>query len=241
MVKNSVQPPFWAVLLWGKGVRRLVYCLLLGGRKTRTLLKSDGWDLRADSRRLEAGRLRTSLAVWVPQAYQREPVGEVWVSGPTVARGYLGNPTETEHAFTDGWFHTGDLGSLDADGDLFLTGRIKDLINRGGEKISPEHVEDVLSGCPGVAEAAVFPIPDATYGERVGAAVVLREDAEEAADEGADEGADEDRILAYCRTRLAPYEVPDRVEITPALPHTAKGALDRRAVVARYGNGDGAG
>jgi acyl-CoA synthetase (AMP-forming)/AMP-acid ligase II len=174
-------------------------------------------------------------------------VGEVWVSGPTVARGYLDNPAETERGFTDGWFHTGDLGSLDADGDLVLTGRIKDLINRGGEKISPEHVEDVLSGCPGVAEAAVFPIPDATYGERVGAAVVLREDAEEGADGGADEDAGEGdsadeaadvrRILAYCRTRLAPYEVPDRVEITRALPHTAKGALDRRAVVARYAHG----
>jgi acyl-CoA synthetase (AMP-forming)/AMP-acid ligase II len=182
-------------------------------------------------------------------------VGEVWVHGPTVTRGYLGNPAETERAFTDGWFHTGDLGSLDADGDLFVTGRIKDLINRGGEKISPEHVEDVLSGCPGVAEAAVFPIPDATYGERVGAAVVLRADAEEDADEGTgegegegadadpgeeadvDEAADVRRILAYCRTRLAPYEVPDRVEITRALPHTAKGALDRRAVVARYAHG----
>jgi acyl-CoA synthetase (AMP-forming)/AMP-acid ligase II len=77
-------------------------------------------------------------------------VGEVWVDGPTVARGYLADPAETAHSFADGWFHTGDLGSLDDDGYLFLTGRIKSQINRGGEKISPEHVEDILAGCPGV-------------------------------------------------------------------------------------------
>ncbi|MDX3097999.1 FadD7 family fatty acid--CoA ligase [Streptomyces sp. ME19-03-3] len=99
--------------------------------------------------------------------------GEVWVHGPTVARGYLGDPAETARGFADGWFRTGDLGALDEDGRLFLTGRLKNLIVRGGEKVSPEHVEDVLAGCPGVAEAAVFAVPDATYGQRVGAAVVL--------------------------------------------------------------------
>jgi acyl-CoA synthetase (AMP-forming)/AMP-acid ligase II len=89
--------------------------------------------------------------------------GEVWVLGPTVARGYLGNPAETSHSFVVGWFRTGDLGAIDQDGYLFLTGRIKNIINRGGEKISPEHVEDVLAGCRGVTEAAVFAIPDATF------------------------------------------------------------------------------
>ncbi|MFJ6569176.1 FadD7 family fatty acid--CoA ligase [Streptomyces sp. NPDC091292] len=152
--------------------------------------------------------------------------GEVWVSGPAVARGYLGNPAETAHSFVDGRFRTGDLGRLDTDGCLFLTGRIKDLINRGGEKISPEHVEDVLAACPGVAEAAVFPVPDATYGQVVGAAVVVREDAS---------GASGGRILSYCRTRLAPFEVPERLQVVAALPHTAKGALDRRALASRYG------
>jgi acyl-CoA synthetase (AMP-forming)/AMP-acid ligase II len=150
--------------------------------------------------------------------------GEVWVHGPTVARGYLGNPAETARSFADRWFRTGDLGSLDKDGYLSLTGRIKNLINRGGEKISPEHVEDILAGCPGVAEAAVFAVPDATYGQRVGAAVVVREG----------EGLGSEQILQYCRDRLAAYEVPDRLEVVAALPHTAKGALDRRAVEARY-------
>jgi len=150
--------------------------------------------------------------------------GEVWVHGPTVARGYLANPADTAHNFVDGWFRTGDLGAMDEDGHLFLTGRIKNIINRGGEKISPEHVEDILAGCPGVAEAAVFAVPDATYGQRVGAAVVVRE--------GESTGAEE--ILQYCRDRLAVFEVPDRLELTAALPHTAKGGLDRKAVQARY-------
>ncbi|MFF3468544.1 FadD7 family fatty acid--CoA ligase [Streptomyces sp. NPDC001984] len=152
--------------------------------------------------------------------------GEVWVQGPTVTRGYLANPAETAHSFTAGWFRTGDLGSLDENGYLFLTGRIKNLINRGGEKISPEHVEDVIAGYPGVAEAAVFAIPDATYGQRVGAAVVLAR--------GESLGAEE--ILQYCRSRLAPFEIPDRIEFVAALPHTAKGALDRKAVDTQYGH-----
>jgi acyl-CoA synthetase (AMP-forming)/AMP-acid ligase II len=146
------------------------------------------------------------------------------VHGPTVARGYLANPAETAHSFADGWFRTGDLGSLDEDGYLFLTGRIKNLINRGGEKISPEHVEDILAGCPGVAEAAVFAIPDAIYGQRVCAAVVVREG----------ENIGSEQILQYCRNRLSAFEIPDRLEVVAALPHTAKGGLDRLAVDAQY-------
>lgn len=150
--------------------------------------------------------------------------GEVWVHGPTVARGYLADRDETAYTFVDGWLRTGDLGALDEDGYLSLTGRIKNLINRGGEKISPEYVEDILAGCPGVAEAAVFPVPDPAYGQRVGAAVVVRE--------GESIGPEE--ILQYCRDHLAAFEVPDRLELTDALPHTAKGGLDRKAVQARY-------
>jgi acyl-CoA synthetase (AMP-forming)/AMP-acid ligase II len=151
--------------------------------------------------------------------------GEVWVQGPTVTRGYLGDPVETARSFADGWFRTGDLGHLDEDGYLFLSGRIKTLINRGGEKISPEHVEDVLAGCPGVAEVAVFAIPDPTYGQRVGAAVVVVDDGEKVGPE---------QILRYGRARLGAFEVPERLEVVAELPHTAKGALDRRAVAARF-------
>lgn len=150
--------------------------------------------------------------------------GEVWVAGPTVARGYLAAGDESARTFVGGWLRTGDLGVLDEDGYLALTGRIKNLINRGGEKISPEHVEDILAGCPGVADAAVFAVPDAVYGQRVGAAVVMR----------AGDGAGREEILRYCRDRLAPFEVPDRLEVVTALPYTAKGGLDRKAVQARY-------
>ncbi|MDQ0597703.1 acyl-CoA synthetase (AMP-forming)/AMP-acid ligase II [Streptomyces canus] len=150
--------------------------------------------------------------------------GELWVHGPTVARGYLGDREETAYTFVDGWLRTGDLGILDADGYLSLTGRIKNLINRGGEKISPEHVEDILTGCPGVADAAVFAVPDTVYGQRVGAAVVVRES----------EGVGPGEILRYCRDRLAAFEVPDRLELVTALPYTAKGGLDRKAVQARF-------
>lgn len=149
--------------------------------------------------------------------------GEVWVQGPTVARGYLLAPGATADSFVDGWFRTGDLGSLDEDGYLFITGRIKNIINRGGEKISPEHVEAVLARCSGVTEAAVFAIPDSTYGERVGAVVVVDDDSLTTQD-----------ILQDCRSELSPFEVPDRIEVVAALPHTAKGALDRRAVEDRY-------
>ncbi|MGW0419662.1 FadD7 family fatty acid--CoA ligase [Streptomyces sp. NPDC003015] len=152
--------------------------------------------------------------------------GEVWVQGPTVARGYLADGDESARTFVDGWLRTGDLGVLDKDGYLALTGRIKNLINRGGEKISPEHVEDILAGCPGVAEAAVFAVPDAVYGQRVGAAVVVREV----------DGIGREEILRYCRDRLAAFEVPDRLELVAALPYTAKGGLDRKAVQARYGS-----
>ncbi|MFE1840071.1 FadD7 family fatty acid--CoA ligase [Streptomyces sviceus] len=150
--------------------------------------------------------------------------GEVWVQGPTVARGYLADGDESARTFVDGWLRTGDLGALDEDGYLSLTGRIKNLINRGGEKISPEHVEDILAGCPGVAEAAVFAVPDAVYGQRVGAAVVVREP----------DGVGSEEILRYCRDHLAAFEVPDRLELVTGLPYTAKGGLDRKAVQARY-------
>ncbi|MEU8647266.1 FadD7 family fatty acid--CoA ligase [Streptomyces sp. NPDC048674] len=150
--------------------------------------------------------------------------GEVWLSGPTVARGYLADPVETARGFSGGWLRTGDLGSLDEDGHLRLTGRITTVISRGTEKISPEHVEDVLAGCPGVAEAAVFALPDAVYGQRVGAALVVRDP----------ECAGAEEVLRHCRERLAPFEVPERLVFVAALPYTAKGGLDRLAVEARF-------
>ncbi|MFJ9175186.1 AMP-binding protein [Streptomyces sp. NPDC102360] len=136
--------------------------------------------------------------------------GEVWVRGPAVSGGV-----------GDGWLRTGDLGSLDEDGYLSLAGRIESLIVRGGRTISPEYVEDVLAGCPSVAEAAVF----AVGGERIGAAVVVREE----------ECVEVDEVLRYSRERLAAVAVPDRIVFVSALPRTAQGGLDRVAVRERYG------
>jgi acyl-CoA synthetase (AMP-forming)/AMP-acid ligase II len=157
-----------------------------------------------------------------------DAVGEIWVRGPTVVRGYLANPSATEQTFTDGWLHTGDLGSLSGTGELTLRGRIKELINRGGEKISPERVEGVLAGHPNVLEAAVFGVPDRLYGETVGAAVVPDRSAPPTA-------AD---LTEFCGERLAAFEVPASIALTDELPHTAKGSVDRRAVAERFGKGD---
>ena len=156
-----------------------------------------------------------------------DAVGEIWVRGRTVVRGYLGNSTATASTFTDGWLHTGDLGSLSADGELTLRGRIKELINRGGEMISPERVEGVLASHPNVVEAAVFGVPDPLYGETVAAVIVSGPSATPTADE----------LAEFCRQRLAAFEVPANIAVTAELPHTAKGSVDRRAVAKRFGNG----
>jgi acyl-CoA synthetase (AMP-forming)/AMP-acid ligase II len=162
------------------------------------------------------------------QACRPDAVGEIWVRGRTVVRGYLANPSATEQTFTDGWLHTGDLGSLSEAGELTLRGRIKELIIRGGENISPERVEGVLASHPNVLEAAVFGVPDRLYGETVGAAVVPDQSAPPTAAE----------LAEFCRERLAAFEVPASIALTDALPHTAKGSVDRRAVAERFGKGD---
>ncbi|MGB9303247.1 MAG: FadD7 family fatty acid--CoA ligase [Mycobacterium sp.] len=152
-------------------------------------------------------------------------VGEVWLRGSTVVRGYLGDPKITAANFTDGWLRTGDLGSVSDAGDLSIRGRIKELINRGGEKISPERVEGVLASHPDVIEVAVFGVPHPMYGESVAAAIVPRESDPPTAEE----------LTEFCRERLAPYEIPATFQMASELPHTAKGSLDRRAVVAQFG------
>ncbi|MBO0866395.1 MAG: FadD7 family fatty acid--CoA ligase [Mycobacterium sp.] len=152
-----------------------------------------------------------------------DAVGEVRLRGGTIVRGYL-DAAATARSFTDGWLHTGDLGSLSATGELTLRGRIKEMINRGGEKISPEHVEGVLASHPKVAEAAVFAVPDPIYGETVAAVIVPHES-------GSPSFAE---LAEFCRERLAAFEVPASFAEASALPHTPKGSLDRRAVAQRF-------
>jgi acyl-CoA synthetase (AMP-forming)/AMP-acid ligase II len=148
--------------------------------------------------------------------------GEVVIQGPNVTRGYRNNPEANAKAFTDGWFRTGDQGFLSPDGYLTLTGRLKELINRGGEKISPIEVEEALLAHPSVSEVVCFALPDAKYGEAVQAAVVLRSDCGEGA------------LRAFCQERLAAFKVPDRIFIAKELPRTATGKVQRRHVAAQF-------
>jgi acyl-CoA synthetase (AMP-forming)/AMP-acid ligase II len=154
-----------------------------------------------------------------------DAVGEIRVRGRTVVRGYLDDPATTARTFAGGWLRTGDLGSLSAEGELTLRGRIKELINRGGEKISPERVEGVLAGHPNVVEAAVFGVPNPLYGETVAAVIVPNQGTAPAMAE----------LAEFCRERLAPFEVPGTIIMTNELPHTAKGSVNRRAVAEQFG------
>jgi acyl-CoA synthetase (AMP-forming)/AMP-acid ligase II len=146
--------------------------------------------------------------------------GEVCIQGPNVTEGYENNPEANKVSFTNGWFRTGDEGILDADGYLRLVGRIKELINRGGEKIGPPEIDEVLLSHPLVNEAVCFGVAHATLGEEVEAAVVLREPATEA------------DLQAYCRERLADFKIPKKIHLVTEIPRTATGKVQRRAVAA---------
>jgi amino acid adenylation domain-containing protein len=134
--------------------------------------------------------------------------GEIVVRGATVMQGYENDPTANSSAFTHGWFRSGDAGYLDNDGYLFLTGRIKEVINRGGEKIAPQEVDDVLMSHPAVAQAATFAVPHARLDEDVAAAVVLRPHAALTAND----------LRQFAVTRLAAFKVPSQVLIVDDIP-----------------------
>jgi long-chain acyl-CoA synthetase len=141
--------------------------------------------------------------------------GEVVVQGPNVCRGYYGQPAQSMQAFRDGWYHTGDLGRFDEDGFLFITGRIKSMINVGGFKVSPAEVEDVLHQLEGVRAACVVAGHLPQYGETVKAFIEPFEG----------QRPDEATILRHCRARLALYKVPRLIEFRTALPRTGTGKV----------------
>jgi len=142
-------------------------------------------------------------------------VGEVVTRGPHVMKGYLNNPEATADAFAGGWFHTGDLGYFDEDGFLFIVGRIKELIIRGGYNVYPAEIEDVLHDHPAVAEAAVVGIPSERLGEEVMAVVVRRPGVSLTAPE----------LVAYCKERMASYKYPRVIEFRGALPRNSLGKV----------------
>jgi thioesterase domain-containing protein len=152
-------------------------------------------------------------------------VGEVAIRGASVMRGYDNAPEANASAFVGGWLRTGDQGYLDEDGYLFLTGRLKELINRGGEKISPREVDEALMDHPSVARAVAFPLPHAVLGEEVAAAVVPREG----------ETVSEREIREFAATRLADFKVPRRVAVVPAIPTGPTGKYQRRLLAEQLG------
>jgi acyl-CoA synthetase (AMP-forming)/AMP-acid ligase II len=148
--------------------------------------------------------------------------GEVCIGGPNVITGYENNPEANATAFFGEWFRTGDQGYLDDDGYLSLVGRLKELINRGGEKISPREIDEVLMTHPAVGEAVCFGVPHKTWGEEVAAAVVVRQPVTEA------------DLLAFCKERLADFKRPKQIHITEAIPRTATGKIQRRVVAQAF-------
>ena len=148
--------------------------------------------------------------------------GEVVIRGANVTQGYEDNPEANAGSFTDGWFRTGDEGIMDAQGYLTLTGRLKEIINRSGEKISPREIDEVLLHHPAVAEAVAFGVPHATHGEEPSAAVVLSGEATPA------------ELVAYCRTRLADFKCPRVIHIVDEIPRGATGKLQRRFVAEAF-------
>jgi acyl-CoA synthetase (AMP-forming)/AMP-acid ligase II/acyl carrier protein/NRPS condensation-like uncharacterized protein len=180
----------------------------LDRRKLGSVGRSAGAEIRIqnpDGRRLSPGKR-----------------GEIALRGPTITRGYDNDAAATRDAFRDDWFRTGDLGYLDEDGYLFIVGRIKEVINRGGQKVAPGEVEEALLSHPDVIEAAAFPVPHTRLGADVAAAVVLRSDAK----------ANAQKLRDFVRKRLAGFKVPGLIRIVPAIPKGAGGKIRRGELAA---------
>lgn len=158
------------------------------------------------------------------KALEPGQIGEIIVSGPTVMHEYYRNPQATRHTLRDGWLHTGDLGYLDADGDLWIVQRRSDLIISGGENVYPAEVESVLRQHPEIEDVCVVGLTDAEWGQRVAAAVVLKPDTV----------LSQDAVIAFAREHLAGYKVPRIIRFVDALPLTASGKIERKSVPALF-------
>jgi acyl carrier protein len=155
---------------------------------------------------------------------ERGEVGEIAIRGANVIAGYANGIAIHEEGFTDGWFRTGDQGFLDKDGYLYLTGRLKEIINRGGEKVSPIEVEEVLLSHPEIAQAVAFRVPHSSLGEDVGAAVVLRHGSE----------MTEALIRYYLLDRIAAFKVPSKIFLLDEIPRGATGKVNRLELSERF-------
>ena len=155
----------------------------------------------------------------------RGAVGEIVIRGPNVTPGYLNNDKANAEAFVNGWFRTGDQGQMDAEGYLSITGRLKEIINRGGEKVSPREVDEILMDHAAVAQVVCFGMPHPKLGEEVAAVVVLREGA----------AATERELQAFVATRAAEFKVPKKILFMDEIPKGATGKLQRIGLAAKLG------
>ena len=151
--------------------------------------------------------------------------GEIVIRGPNVFSGYENNPDANATAFSNGWFRTGDLGVLDADGYLTISGRLKEIINRGGEKIAPREVDDVLQAHPAIDQIVTFALPHDKLGEAVAAVVVFKEG----------EAAEVAELKAYAAERLAAFKVPATIIVRDEIPKGATGKLQRIGLAEKLG------
>ena len=154
-----------------------------------------------------------------------DSTGEIVIRGANVTSGYENNPTANAEAFVDGWFRTGDQGTLDASGYLRITGRLKEIINRGGEKISPREVDEVLMDHPAIQQVVTFAMPHDKLGEEVAAAVVLREGRQ----------ATERELRDFVGKRLVDFKVPRRIVFVAEIPKGATGKLQRIGLAEKLG------
>jgi acyl-CoA synthetase (AMP-forming)/AMP-acid ligase II len=154
-------------------------------------------------------------------------IGEIVIRGPNVTAGYENNPKANADGFLNGWFRTGDQGTKDAEGYISLTGRLKEIINRGGEKVSPREVDEILMDHPAIAQVVCFGMPHPKLGEEVAAAVVLREG----------QTTDERALQAFVAQRAADYKVPKKILFMDEIPKGATGKLQRIGLAAKLGLG----
>jgi len=197
------------------GIERFVHPY--GMTETNPMILRNAPDDPFEARLRPGGRIAPGVALRVVDPETGEDraddtPGEIVVRGGTVMSGYFQDPQATAAAFRDGWFHTGDLGVRTADGFVFYTGRLKDMLKVGGFNVAPQEVEEYLRTHPAVEDVAVTGAPDARLGEVVVAFVRVRSASD----------ADEAALLAYCRGHLANFKTPKRIYLVDALPyHTA--------------------
>ena len=153
--------------------------------------------------------------------------GEIVIRGANVTRGYENNPDANATAFVNGWFRTGDQGRIDTDGYLWVTGRLKEIINRGGEKVNPREIDELFLEHEAVEQAVAFAVPHETLGEDVAVAVILKSGVT----------TSEEALKSHARERVAAFKVPRKLLIVDEIPKGATGKLQRFGLAQKLGIG----